>query len=57
MELTEKGGDTTVEAAPGHVASVRRHFVDLLSHDQLRALGDLAAVVGQHLESERPLSP
>lgn len=43
--LTDKGRQTIVEAAPGHVESVRRHFIDLLTDDQLRLVGDVAETV------------
>jgi len=34
------------------VASVRRHFIDLLSTAQLDALGDVAETVVAHLSEE-----
>jgi DNA-binding MarR family transcriptional regulator len=37
--LTEKGFQTLVEAAPGHVAHVRSLVIDVLSPEQLRRLG------------------
>lgn len=40
--LTDKGMRAIVAAAPDHVESVRRHFVDLLSAEELRVLGDVA---------------
>jgi DNA-binding MarR family transcriptional regulator len=40
--LTENGRRTIDAAAPAHVASVRRHFVDLLTEDELATLGDIA---------------
>ena len=40
--LTDKGMRAIVAAAPDHVESVRRHFIDLLSPEELRMLGDLA---------------
>lgn len=43
--LTDKGRQTIVEAAPGHVESVRRHFIDLLTQAQLRTVGDVAETV------------
>jgi len=39
--LTENGRRTIDAAAPAHVASVRRHFVDLLTEDELATLGDI----------------
>ena len=41
--LTDKGWDVVVAAAPGHVATVRRHVLDPLTPaqlDQLRGIGD-----------------
>lgn len=49
LTLTETGWQAIRSAAPPHVASVRRHFIDLLSADQVRALGDLAETVVAHL--------
>ena len=43
--LTDKGRQTIVEAAPGHVESVRRHFIDLLTEDQLRLFREVAETV------------
>jgi DNA-binding MarR family transcriptional regulator len=37
--LAEKGFQTLVEAAPGHVAHVRSLVIDVLSSEQLRRLG------------------
>ncbi|MGN9795746.1 MarR family winged helix-turn-helix transcriptional regulator [Streptomyces sp. OZ13] len=42
LVLTETGWDTLREAAPSHVASVRRHFVDRLDPEELAALGRIA---------------
>jgi len=41
VALTEKGLRTIQEAAPAHVVSVRRHFVDLLTEDEIAVLGDI----------------
>jgi DNA-binding MarR family transcriptional regulator len=49
IALTERGLGTIEAAAPAHVASVRRHFIDLLSEEQLRTLGDVAETVLAHL--------
>ncbi|MCK1796696.1 MarR family winged helix-turn-helix transcriptional regulator [Streptomyces sp. XM4193] len=48
LTLTATGRDTLREAAPSHVASVRRHFVDRLTPDELTTLGRIA----QKLTSE-----
>ncbi|WP_069816088.1 MarR family winged helix-turn-helix transcriptional regulator [Streptomyces sp. TP-A0874] len=42
LVLTEKGLDTLRQAAPAHVASVRRHFVDRLDPQELAVLGRIA---------------
>ena len=47
--LTDAGFQRLVDAAPLHVASVRAHLVDVLTADQLAALGDAMAVVEQRL--------
>jgi DNA-binding MarR family transcriptional regulator len=43
--LTDQGRQAIVDAAPGHVESVRAHFVNLLTEDQLRTFGDIAQIV------------
>lgn len=43
--LTDQGRRAIVEAAPDHVESVRRHFIDLLTEDQLRTVADVAETV------------
>jgi DNA-binding MarR family transcriptional regulator len=50
--LTAAGVKTIKSAAPDHVASVRRNFIDLLSEEQLDALGDVAELVVQHLSAD-----
>jgi DNA-binding MarR family transcriptional regulator len=40
--LTAKGMRAIVAAAPDHVASVRKHFIDLLSPTELRTLARIA---------------
>jgi DNA-binding MarR family transcriptional regulator len=52
--LTEGGWDTMVRVAPHHVASVRAHFIDLLSAEQLAALEAALAPVREHLRGEGP---
>jgi DNA-binding MarR family transcriptional regulator len=49
--LTPHGWDAIRAAAPGHLASVRRHLIDLLSPAQVAALGDIAETVVHHLRS------
>jgi DNA-binding MarR family transcriptional regulator len=52
--LTDAGLRAIQAAAPGHVASVRRHFIDLLSREQLDALADISQTVVRRLSDERP---
>lgn len=54
--LTEGGLRAIQEAAPAHVESVRRHFIDLLSAEQIQALGTIAATVLAHLSEAGPVS-
>ena len=43
--MTDKGWETLVAAAPGHVQSVRDHLVDVLTPEQFAALGDAMETV------------
>jgi DNA-binding MarR family transcriptional regulator len=43
--LTEAGLRAITEAAPDHVESVRRHFIDLLSAEQLETLATVTETV------------
>ena len=52
--LTDAGWRAIQAAAPGHVASVRRHFIDLLSREQLDALADISQTVVRRLCDEPP---
>ena len=52
--LTDAGLRAIQAAAPGHVASVRRHFIDLLSREQLDALAEISQTVVRRLIDERP---
>lgn len=45
LTLTDHGLATLADAAPAHVASVRRHFVDRLTPEDLAALERVAAKV------------
>jgi DNA-binding MarR family transcriptional regulator len=51
--LTAEGRATIERVAPHHVASVRRHFIDLLADDQLSAIRDGYATVIGHLREIR----
>jgi DNA-binding MarR family transcriptional regulator len=47
--LTDAGRAASEAAAPAHVAVVRRHFVDLLTAEQLATLDTIARTVLEHL--------
>jgi DNA-binding MarR family transcriptional regulator len=47
--LTEKGFQTLVDAAPGHLAHVRSLVIDVLSPEQLRRLGRDADRIMSHI--------
>ena len=51
IELTQQGLRTLEKAAPHHVASVRVHFIDLLSKAELATLAEIAERVVDHLAS------
>ncbi|MCM2578137.1 MarR family winged helix-turn-helix transcriptional regulator [Streptomyces meridianus] len=51
--LTDQGRETMQKVAPHHVASVRNHFIDLLSPEQLAALRASLEPVAQHLRTQR----
>jgi DNA-binding MarR family transcriptional regulator len=55
--LTEAGWRATRAAAPGHVASVRRNFIDRLTDEQIRVLGDIAEAVVEHLNNAARRAP
>lgn len=51
--LTDLGSETMRKVAPHHVASVRSHFIDLLSPEQLAALRASLEPVAEHLRTQR----
>ncbi|MFI6797721.1 MarR family winged helix-turn-helix transcriptional regulator [Streptosporangium canum] len=51
--LTDGGLRAIEAAAPDHVASVRRHLIDLLTPAQIETLGDIADTVLQHLADDQ----
>ena len=57
ISLTDRGRATLERAAPRHVASVRRHMIDLLSAGEIAALDTIAAKVIAHLASQVPAEP
>jgi DNA-binding MarR family transcriptional regulator len=56
ITLTDAGWAVLREAAPHHVASVRRHFIDLLTDDEVDALSRISGKVIDHLVG-RPAEP
>lgn len=55
--LTPQGLAAIEEAAPDHVGSVRRHFIDLLSRQQIETLADLTETVVRHLTEPDGANP
>lgn len=51
VALTDTGLDTMRAAAPAHVESVRRHFLDLVTDDQLATLAEITTTVVGHLRN------
>ena len=52
--LTPKGFQVLAKAAPDHVAGVRRHFLDHLDADEIRALGTSFTKVLAALDAQCP---
>jgi DNA-binding MarR family transcriptional regulator len=51
--LTDQGWSTLREVAPHHVTSVRAHFIDLISPEDLAAYHRALTPVAAHLREER----
>ena len=49
--LTNAGMKAIVAAAPDHVDGVRKHFVDLLTDAEYKALGSALKKIADHLDS------
>ena len=49
LVLTPAGRKAIEEAAPGHVASVRKHMIDLMTDDELEALAAFSHRIVAHL--------
>lgn len=49
--LTNAGMKTLAAAAPDHVDGVRKHFVDVLTDAEYKALGAAAKKIADHLDS------
>ena len=54
ISLTEQGRAALERAAPPHVASVRRHIIDLLTPGEIAALDTIAGKVITHLAGQLP---
>jgi DNA-binding MarR family transcriptional regulator len=55
--LTDLGRTVLEQAAPHHVASVRRHLIDLLSAGELEALASGFGAIRAHLDHVRHETP
>ncbi|MGX2994461.1 MarR family winged helix-turn-helix transcriptional regulator [Streptomyces sp. JNUCC 64] len=51
--LTEHGLETMRKVAPYHVASVRRHFMDLIGPEDLETLHKALTPIAEHLRVQR----
>jgi DNA-binding MarR family transcriptional regulator len=54
--LTDHGFELLEKAAPDHVRSVRRHFLDAMSQQEFLALGRMMSAVAAHLREKDPPS-
>jgi DNA-binding MarR family transcriptional regulator len=52
--MTPKGHDLLVRVAPVHVTGVRDHLVDLVSPEDLAAVGRVFDAVSDHLVAAHP---
>ncbi len=55
--LTELGRSTVAQAAPGHVETIRKYFIDLLTEDELNAIGSAARKVIAAIEASTDGQP
>ena len=51
--LTGRAWETMQKVAPHHVASVRKHFIDLLTPEALADLRESLSPVAEHLRGRR----
>ncbi|AVZ75350.1 MarR family transcriptional regulator [Streptomyces lunaelactis] len=51
--LTDGGTETMQKVAPHHVASVRKHFIDMLTPEALADLRESLGPVAEHLRGQR----
>ena len=54
VAITDHGRDVIEEAAPKHVATVRRLVIDAVSADELTALGQLSERILEHIDNVQP---
>lgn len=52
VSMTDAGREAIIAAAPAHVGAVRRHFIDLLTPEQLAMLDTVATTVLAHLHED-----
>ncbi|MFE9257693.1 MarR family winged helix-turn-helix transcriptional regulator [Streptomyces sp. NPDC006879] len=50
--LTQAGRERLTQAAPGHVDTVRKHLIDVLTPEQLNALAEGLGEVGRRLRTQ-----
>lgn len=55
--LTDTGWATVVDAAPGHVETVRTYVIDVLSAQQVRQLDTIMTALLQRLDPEERMRP
>lgn len=55
-QLTDAGWAAVVAAAPGHAETVRSHVLDVLTHEQVVQLGEMAQAVLARLDPDRRLT-
>lgn len=54
--LTDAGWRKVCEAAPGHVANVRKHVIDALTPEQVRQLADITEAILGRLDPDATMS-
>jgi DNA-binding MarR family transcriptional regulator len=55
--LTDEGQQVLEAAAPGHLATVRQGFLDILSPEQISQLADIMDITSAHLRATVPVTP
>jgi DNA-binding MarR family transcriptional regulator len=51
--ITDAGLDLLSETAPGHLAAVRSHLIDLLTKEELAGLTHIMSVVGERISAKQ----